>query len=298
MSIDFQKVSLTAKLAAYMRQYTDIPFAREVARALRAQEAFEQLLAAQHMRPEDLLWYAPIFEVRYKSIAEMLRRSGLKQVLELASGFSLRGLVTTRDASLTYVESDLEDLTAEKTTLVSDLCQQYKLAFPENLHFAAANALDENQLWAAVKNFQLNQPIAVINEGLLLYLSSDEMETLAKNVCNLLANFGGLWITPDFSLKSEAQDVSAQQRRFRAIVTAATDRPMYNNAFDTPAELSAFFAGLGLHEQVFNQLDLAPQIVSPGVLKLSPRFLADSAPRLKLWALSLDAPHDWQGLSL
>ncbi len=39
MPISFEKVSLTAQLAAYMRQFSDIPFARDVAEPLEAAHA-------------------------------------------------------------------------------------------------------------------------------------------------------------------------------------------------------------------------------------------------------------------
>jgi hypothetical protein len=97
VTINFDKISVTAKLAAYMRQYSDIPFAAEIALHIGAAEAFEQLLHDHQIRPADLLWYAPIFEVRYKSIVEVIRQMGVTQILELASGISLRGLAMTQD---------------------------------------------------------------------------------------------------------------------------------------------------------------------------------------------------------
>src|SRR5664280_188781 len=106
MNINYEKISLTAPLAAYMRQFSDIPFASDVAELLHSREVFEALLLGQQMTPEDLLWYAPIFELRYKSVTEAIRRSGSYQVLELASGLTLRGLAFTRDARYTYIESD------------------------------------------------------------------------------------------------------------------------------------------------------------------------------------------------
>ncbi len=63
MAISFEKVSLTAQLAAFMRQFSDIPFAGDVAELLQSREVFEALLHGHDMRPDDLLWYVPIFEV-------------------------------------------------------------------------------------------------------------------------------------------------------------------------------------------------------------------------------------------
>jgi O-methyltransferase involved in polyketide biosynthesis len=287
MTVDFEKISLTAKLAAYMRQFSDIPFAQDVAQHLRAQEAFERLLHDHQMRPEDLLWYAPLFEVRYKSIAATMRKLAVSQVLELASGVALRGLAMTQDPSVTYVESDLPELTDEKVSLVAALCRQYNLAIHGNLHLVAANALDQHQLQTAVKHFQRHQPIAVVHEGLLPYLSISEMATVVRNIRDLLVEFGGVWITPDFALKEEAKHASEQQRRFRALVAAATDRNLYDNAFDNNEQLLTFFESLELHPQVLNQVEETPNIVSLDTLKLPHRILDQVKPRLRLWILRL-----------
>ena len=146
MTVNFKNISLTARLTAYMRQYSDIPFAKDVANRLRAEEAFEKLLRDNELSPKDLLWYAPLLEVRYKSVAETIRKLRATQVLELASGFSLRGLAVTQDPKLTYVESDLEELTEEKASLVADLRRQYRLADHANLHLVTADALDRSRL--------------------------------------------------------------------------------------------------------------------------------------------------------
>jgi hypothetical protein len=159
MTVNFDKIGLTAKLAAYMRQYSDIPFAKDVAQHLRAQEVFEKLLQDNQMSPEDLLWYAPIFEVRYKSVTETIRKSGTRQILELASGISLRGLALTQDPGVTYVESDLEELTDEKASLVSDLRRQYYLATYGNLHLVVANALDRHQHIVSLDALKLSHQI-------------------------------------------------------------------------------------------------------------------------------------------
>ena len=287
MTVHFDKISLTAKLAAYMRQFSDIPFAQDVAQHLRAQEAFERLLRDHQMRPEDLLWYAPLFEVRYKSIAATMRKLVVRQVLELASGVALRGLAMTQDSSVAYVESDLQELTDEKISLMAALCRQYNLAIHGNLHLVAANALDHHQLQTAVTHFQRQQSIAVVHEGLLPYLSAREMATVARNIRDLLAEFGGVWITPDFSLREEARQASEQQRRFRALVAAATDRNLYDNAFDNDEQLLTFFESLGLHPQVLNQVDETPNIVSLDALKLPPQILDQAKSRLRLWILHL-----------
>jgi O-methyltransferase involved in polyketide biosynthesis len=153
----------------------------------------------------------------------------------------------------------------------------------DNLHVIAANVLDNDELQAAVKPFRPDQPIAIVNEGLLQYLSRDEMTTVARHVGDLLAEFGGIWITPDFSVKAEVRDISEQQRQFRRIVAAATERKLYNNAFDNKTQLQQFLTDLELEAQVYQQMELVPHLVSLDKLHLSPELVTQS--KLKLWVL-------------
>lgn len=287
MNIDYGKISLTAQLAAYMREFSDIPFASDVAELLHSRDVFEDLLEGQQMTPEDLHWYAPIFEVRYKSVTEAIRRTGGRQVLELASGFTLRGLAFTQDPRYTYIESDLTGISTEKKAIIASLRQRYGLADHANLFFPAINALDRGQLQDAVQGLDRKQPLVVVNEGLFQYLSPDEMLSVVSNVRELLAEFQGSWITTDFSIKAEVNQVSKQQRKFRRIVAAATEHPMYNNAFDSLEQLMAFLRAMGLSAAVHNPLDESGEIVSLRRLHLPADVLDPIKASLRLWVISL-----------
>jgi O-methyltransferase involved in polyketide biosynthesis len=161
--------------------------------------------------------------------------------------------------------------------------RRHQLPARETFQLAAANALDPDQLRDATRGFTPDRPIAVVSEGLLQYLSPAELETVTQNVRGLLSTFGGTWITSDFSLKDEVGPVSERQRRFRAVVAAATDRQLYDSAFDNDAALQAFLARCRLVSEPVNQLDLVPEVVSMRTLALAPETLARLAPRLKLW---------------
>src|SRR5689334_10206132 len=107
------EISVTAKLSAYYRKFSDIAFAAEVATFIGAEDAFAQLVRDHGLDPDKLTTYGPMFEARYKSITQLIRSSGATQVLELACGYSLRGLDLARDG-LTYVEADLPGVIATK----------------------------------------------------------------------------------------------------------------------------------------------------------------------------------------
>jgi O-methyltransferase involved in polyketide biosynthesis len=280
------KISLTARLVAYFKQFSDIPFAREVAVRLGAESAFHGLLVDNDLTGEDFRVYAPIFEARYKSIASRIRQSGFRQVLELASGFSLRGLAMTRDPELLYVESDLPDLTAEKSRLVDDLRRDLDLPTHGNLYLSPANALDLDQLQAAARPFDPKQPLVIVHEGLLQYFSAAERDTLAHNIRALLRAFPtGVWITPDFGLKDDGQNLTEKRRRFRQAVSGATERQMYQASFASREEMDLFFTRCGFAARELRQLDEVPHLGSPAAVGLSAAVLDRLRPALRLWEL-------------
>ncbi len=285
-SKNFNMVSMTATFVAYWKQYTDIQFAKDIAKLIHADGKVETFLSTHQITRNEIRWYAPLFEIRHKSIEEMIRRSGMKQVLEIASGLSFRGLSMSQHQDMAYVETDLEDLTNEKRSVVSALEQKYSLPAHGNFHLAAANALDLDQLRSATQHFHPARPIAVVHEGLLPYLTAQEIEIVARNVKAILDRFGGVWITPDFSLKENYRDVSTQRLRVRDAIAELTGRQLHRNVFDDEDHLRSFLSKIGLHAEAFHQTDLVSRIVSLVTLKLPVDFIERVRQKLNLWVIA------------
>ncbi len=283
---NFDKVSMTATFVAYWRQYTDIPFAKDIAHLINANEKIETFLRLHDITRDEIRWYAPLFEIRHKSIEEMIRKSGIKQVLELASGLSFRGLAFAQDPDISYVETDLDGLTEEKRVLAAALKDKYSLSLNSNFRLAAANALDKFQLQDAISHFKKEQAVAVVNEGLLPYLTTNEMETVAGNIKEILDQFGGIWITPDFSLKENYTEVSAQRIQVRDAIAELTGRRLHRSIFENKDHLFSFLHRMGLQAEVFNQLDLVSSVVSLRALHLPDGFLQKIKQKLNLWVIT------------
>ena len=64
---DPERISVTARLAAYYRAFSDVPFASDVARFIRAAETVDALVGEHGINASKLNEYAPMFEARYKS---------------------------------------------------------------------------------------------------------------------------------------------------------------------------------------------------------------------------------------
>jgi O-methyltransferase involved in polyketide biosynthesis len=286
MPADPSLISVTAKVAAYYRQFSDIPFAREAASRIGADAAFDQILREHGLERDKLTFYAPMFEARYKSLTQLLQ-SGAPQVLELASGYSLRGLDLTRSGRIRYVETDLPAVVAEKLRLLEDIRQHHRI-LPSPQHVVTtADALDFDQIHAAAAVLDTRQPLTVLCEGLIMYLSKPETERLATNIHRLLGEFaGGSWITPDFTFRAEAKDLPPERVRLREAITGVTQRQVDASAFEDGDDLEAFLGRVGFSVQVRSQVDETPSFSSIHALGLTQASIERLRPVLRVWIMT------------
>lgn len=285
---DPARISVTAKVSAYYRKFSDIAFAAEVAMLIGADEAFAEIVRDHALEPDKLTFYAPMFEARYKSITELIRESGASQVLELASGYSLRGLDLTQSGSLHYVETDLPEVVATKLELLEEVRRRHDIE-PSPLHVVTvADALDIDQLRTAAAGFDRGRPLMVLCEGLIGYLTKEETGRLAANVHRLLTEFaGGWWIVPDFAFKTEIRELPPERIRLREAITGVTQRQLDGSAFEDGDELATFLRGAGFDVQVHAQVDKTPSFSTIAALELSPAVIEQMRPILRVWVMSL-----------
>ena len=287
MPADLSRISVTAKIAAYYRQFSDIAFAREVASRIGADDAFDQIVREHGLERNKLTFYAPMFEARYKSISQLIAKSGCSQVLELASGYSLRGLDLTQSRAVRYVETDLPDVVATKLALLDDVRRQHGIPPSPQHVVTVADALDLEQLRTAAAGLDRGLPLLVLCEGLIGYLTRDEMERLASNVRALLDTFaGGSWLCPDFSFKTEVGNLPPERVRLREAITGVTQRQLDASAFADEADLTAFLARVGFDVQVRSQIDEAPALSSIAALGLPPASTDRMRPLLRVWVMT------------
>lgn len=287
MPADLSRISVTAKTSAYYRQFSDIAFAREVARRIGADDAFEQIVREHGLERDKLTFYAPMFEARYKSVSQLIGKSGCSQVLELASGYSLRGLDLTQQSAIRYVETDLPDVVATKLTLLDDVRRHHGIS-PSPLHrVTAADALDLEALQTAAGELDHGAPLMILCEGLIGYLTRDETELLASNVRALLGAFaGGSWICPDFSFRAEVGSLPPERVRLREAITGVTQRQLDASAFEDDGDLSAFLARVGFDVRVRSQIDETPALSSISALGLPPASVERMRPLLRVWVMT------------
>jgi O-methyltransferase involved in polyketide biosynthesis len=280
-------LSVTAKVSAYYRKFSDIAFAAEVATLIGAEDAFAEILRNHGLEHDKLKFYAPMFEARYKSITQLIRKSGASQVLELACGYSLRGLDLTRDTSLCYVETDLPEVVATKLGLLEELRRRHEIA-PRPLHVVVgADALDVEQLRAATAVLDRSRSLFVLCEGLIGYLTREETGRVAGNVRRLIDEFqGGWWIVPDFAFRTEIRNLPPERIRLREAITGVTQRQLDASAFQDADDLVSFLGNFGFEAQVRSQIDETPSFSTIAALGLSPAVIDRLRPALRVWIMT------------
>jgi O-methyltransferase involved in polyketide biosynthesis len=285
MPFDHSRISFTAKIVAYYRQFTDIPFAAETARRIGADAAFDELVRVHGLDPAMLRFYAIAFEARYKSLDRLLHAAGASQVLELASGFSLRGLDLSR-RGFRYVEVDLPGVVAEKRLLLGEVRGAHGLAATAEHVLLAGDALDAAHVRAAADALDPSRPVTVLCEGLVQYLTADERERLVANLRDVLARFPqSQWITPDFAFQGDTRGVPPERLRLREAVLAASGRQLDAAAFADEADLAAFLARHGLASTMRLQLDETPELSCVARLGLPLQMVEQLRPRLRVWTM-------------
>jgi O-methyltransferase involved in polyketide biosynthesis len=287
---NYQKISPTAKFVAYLRQYTDLPLATEIAALIGADEMMKDWMAGAPLPKEVLRWFSPFVEARYKSIRRAIQRSGDHQVLEFASGFSFRGAAMTEDPTLIYVETDLPGVHEERSELREKLEARKILPPRPNLFFASANLLSPAEVRKALYPFKKNERLVITHEGLFQYLSMEEKKAAAELIRDLLKEFGGIWITPDFAHKT-GQAIQhwyhPQLASIRKIIAEKTGRSIVDSAFDTEEHVRTFFNDLGFEIWVDPQIDGSYRLSSAQYFGTTEKELEGLATTQGLWSLKL-----------
>jgi O-methyltransferase involved in polyketide biosynthesis len=241
MSRNYDTISPSALSLLKMKGHTSIPFAKEAAELLEK----HGIAGLPENRNEQFYYWMRVFhfEARYASINNLLHDIQPKNILELSSGYSFRGLDYCINHNAHYIDTDLPEVVELKTTLQKELVVDAS-AFKGKLETIALNALDEREFDKIVTRFDDNA-LTIVNEGLLMYLNTDEKKKLCGIIHKHLLQKGGYWITADIYIKSPESSVrnlkmSKEEEAFFA------KHNIDENKFDSEAAAEDFFKSEGL----------------------------------------------------
>ncbi len=228
---DYEEIGPTAIVTAYPRIFTDIPYEKEIYHWLKS-HCNENVILNKMLAPE--------IEARYKLINEILEKYKIKQVLELAAGYSSRGLVYSKKG-YNYVELDLEKVSKNKKEILNVVEHN----IPNNLNIISGNALRIDDFKNIESYLKEDEKIVVINEGLLRYLSFDEKKLVAQNIYEILSKYGGIWITSDVTPKKFIQSQNESLKNLNKDLSNITSRNNLNDRFEDEKHIRTFFGNIG-----------------------------------------------------
>ena len=271
MKYDHHKIAPTADLVSYWRGFSDIPYAFEISKLANAKKTAITLLKnnVPKMSSKDILillnkitysFGAPMIEARYKCLDEQIKKTGVKNIYEIASGISPRSIILTKNPDIIYFATDLPKKVASNQKILESIIKKDKI-HRDNLYFYPVNVLNQKQFIKTGEKF--NGPICVIHEGLLPYLNEKEKQILGNNIKNLLKDKGGYWITPDVMckdiMKKKKKERSPEENEIRSYILSAisgvSGRDMMNNAFESEKSAELFFKDLGFKIKKYPKYD-------------------------------------------
>lgn len=240
---DYSTISPSAKTLLWMKALTDIPFARAAAGLVFGESELPRE-NDERVTPH-FLKRLMHFDVRYWSIDAALEMIGASNILEISSGYSFRGLHQVQYADRFFIDTDLPEVIDMKETLLQPLLRTLPEAPVGQLLVKPLNALDEDAFRALVRRFPPG-PLALVNEGLLVYLDEAEKRRLCAIIRALLKERGGYWITADIYVRKAENEVAAMSEITPDISKFLADHHVHENKFGSFGEAEAFFLSCGL----------------------------------------------------
>ncbi len=250
---NFKSISPTAIVTAYPRQFTDIPYEKEIYQWL------QKNCKNNDVKLNKLL--APEIEARYKLTNKILDDLNVKQVVEIAAGYSSRGIIYA-EKGYEYIEMDLEEVAKNKVRLLNDIA-----SIPNNLHITSGNALNYADFEKCDEFLDKNKEVAIINEGLLRYLTFEEKEIVAKNIYNVLKKYNGVWITCDVTPKKFIEKQNVCLPDFNKNLNQVTSRNDLQDRFNDIEHIKLFMMKIGFKDiEIHRFIEMKEQLKSFEIL--------------------------------
>ncbi len=252
---NFESISPTAILTAYPRQFTDIPYEKQIYEWLNKNCINSDIKLNKFLAPE--------IESRYKLTNKILDNLGIKQVVEIAAGYSSRGIIYAQ-RGYEYIEMDLEEVAKNKIKLLKDITN-----IPNTLHIISGNALNYADFERCQEFLDQNKEVAIINEGLLRYLTFEEKEVVAKNVYNILNKYNGVWITCDVTPKKFIQKQNNFMPDFNNSLNLVISRNKLTDRFDNIEHINKFMKNIGFNSvEIYKFIQVKEELSSFDILKI------------------------------
>jgi anti-anti-sigma factor len=207
--------------------------------------------AAQIFSPEEgralMMGVTLGIEARYAAVSRLLKESGYKSMLDIASGYTPRALMCKKEG-IDYVGLDLPAVIEKMAPLAEkmDISEKHPT-------YVAGDATNADSIKAAAD--MLEGELFITCEGLLTYLNKSELEQTIQGIREILLEHGGAWYSSDMGVMYDhfsavainKPDVLERWAKIMSSIKKETDVYFFPVNFKTVEEKVAFFEDRGLH---------------------------------------------------
>ncbi len=263
-SEDFNKISSTALLCLEARaKYTDMPYVKEIFEMVKGEIIPSQSNLLEKVAKDSFAKNKiSVLELSPLAINEIIEKLNFP-VIEFASGLSSRGLEFS--GKIPYIETDIGKMISLKEQIVRNIQKR------SNHYFRKLNPIDPQEFKLFIENlprkFKEN-PVAIIMEGLYMYLSRKEQTQVMNNIAYFFKEYSpkSLWITTDFSARDSYQKNKLVDYSMKEI-EKSTQRKF--NRFINDKEVHEFLSSGGLKGEFQSNDHLIDKLSCSSKLKIS-----------------------------
>jgi anti-anti-sigma factor len=171
--------------------------AEKLLRAIDEDELFERKYKKSGGSSEQELYrfssaYGTAVWIRNKISDRIFDAMRMTTFVDLGCGFNPRGLSLANHRYIRYYGIDLPPIADRMNAVTRPMLRND--GADEAITYHAADLTDRNSLRAL---FNGGGPLFIVTEGLMMYLTENEMCTVTENIAELLKEFGGVWLTGD-----------------------------------------------------------------------------------------------------
>ena len=158
-------------------------------------------------QPEEHLIAMMMMEIRYRTIESMIEKTGYNTIIDLPCGYTPRGINISLKGKK-YFGLDLPATIDEFSPVILPLIPEDKKYL---VNYYGIDATNYASLEKALGN--INEPVCISTEGLLMYFTESEIDILCENIFKILKKNGGCWITAD--IESAIQYIMTTQSFYK-----------------------------------------------------------------------------------
>lgn len=246
---EFEMVSYTAYTSLHWLKEAGVPEAKEYAKAIGSRALLDKDAIPDYKTLAPINYFC--HEMRYAALNQYIDENGYKNVMDIACGFSPRGLVMAREGKH-FIAVELDAVAVAGNGYLQKCLgdDEKKLA-----SYEAIDATDKQAMLAAAD--KMNGKICVVIDGLMMYLSNDEQAKVLQNIKAILQKHGGCLVTADFVARDfitqaavtmyGEKNADALYREsvqvYESVAEANFDKTFFTNA----ADAQRFIEKQGLH---------------------------------------------------